>query len=178
MLLELWSLRVFHHSHITSGSSLFPTINLQVRVERPDFLGMREISAKIFIGGLPRDLTDGELKEYFEQFGTLVDHVIIRCEAGCSKGFGFVTFARAESLREVFRNQPYQIKGKTVEVKQAIPKDGTISRLGGSGSSSPYHNPKWWPDGSEWIPPSRFWAIERLSFTWLVEQGPEFYLKP
>lgn len=48
---------------------------------------------KIFVGGLPLELTNSEFKNYFSKFGQLSDCVIIRQKGnGRSRGFGFVTY--------------------------------------------------------------------------------------
>lgn len=40
-----------------------------------------------------------------------------------SRGFGFVTYAEAESVDTAMMNRPHNIDGKVVESKRAIPKD-------------------------------------------------------
>eukprot|EP00960_Hanusia_phi_P036077 752123-Hanusia_phi.AAC.3 len=48
---------------------------------------------KIFIGGLPTETTDFDLKNYFVRFGVLADVVVMKDKiTGNGRGFGFVTF--------------------------------------------------------------------------------------
>lgn len=55
-------------------------------------------SFKLFIGNIPSTMTDNALRETFQAFGPIIEHVIIRERAtGNSKGYGFVKFASQES---------------------------------------------------------------------------------
>lgn len=85
-----------------------------------------EILRKLFIGGLSRDTTDATFRDYFENYGELVDCVIIRDSTKASRGFGFVTFANEDELLEVLKlksDNGHVIDGKSVDVKRAIPRD-------------------------------------------------------
>ena len=50
---------------------------------------------KLFIGGLPADTDQTMLEEYYKQWGTVIDSIVI-CDPATkqSRGFGFVTFAK------------------------------------------------------------------------------------
>ncbi|XP_063942031.1 uncharacterized protein LOC108214594 isoform X1 [Daucus carota subsp. sativus] len=55
---------------------------------------------KVFVGGLAWETPTHVLQEYFEQFGEILEAVIIADKnTGKSKGYGFVTFRDAESAR-------------------------------------------------------------------------------
>eukprot|EP00359_Climacostomum_virens_P001324 CAMPEP_0204899112 /NCGR_PEP_ID=MMETSP1397-20131031/1666_1 /ASSEMBLY_ACC=CAM_ASM_000891 /TAXON_ID=49980 /ORGANISM="Climacostomum Climacostomum virens, Strain Stock W-24" /LENGTH=159 /DNA_ID=CAMNT_0052067029 /DNA_START=372 /DNA_END=851 /DNA_ORIENTATION=+ len=85
----------------------------------------QQSSKKMFVGGLPQDITEAEFKEFFGQYGEIEDSVVIYDrETGRARGFGFVTFARQESL-DACISQPgkHIIRGKWVEVKRATPKE-------------------------------------------------------
>jgi RNA-binding protein Musashi len=46
---------------------------------------------KIFIGGLSCSTTQNKLKQYFQQFGAVIDCVLmVEKETGRSRGYGFV----------------------------------------------------------------------------------------
>jgi RNA recognition motif-containing protein len=48
---------------------------------------------KLFVGGLPSNVTEEEFREFFEQYGTVVDSVVMfDRDTRRSRGFGFVTF--------------------------------------------------------------------------------------
>ncbi|CAD5181194.1 unnamed protein product [Musa acuminata subsp. malaccensis] len=53
---------------------------------------------KVFVGGLAWETPTEELRRYFEQFGEILEAVIITDKiTGRSKGYGFVTFRESES---------------------------------------------------------------------------------
>ncbi|CAL9091648.1 unnamed protein product [Musa textilis] len=55
---------------------------------------------KVFVGGLAWETPTEELHRYFEQFGEILEAVIISDKiTGRSKGYGFVTFRDPESAR-------------------------------------------------------------------------------
>ncbi|MCP9264922.1 hypothetical protein DINM_020070 [Dirofilaria immitis] len=71
---------------------------------------------KMFIGGLSATTTDEALKEFYSQWGELVDCIVMRDPATKrSRGFGFVDAAMAA--------RPHVIDGKTVDPKRAVPRD-------------------------------------------------------
>ncbi|KAE8715412.1 RNA-binding protein 38 [Hibiscus syriacus] len=65
---------------------------------RPDF-GDTTFT-KVFVGGLAWETLTDEMRRYFEQFGEILETVIITDKnTGKSKGYGFVTFRDPESAR-------------------------------------------------------------------------------
>lgn len=80
---------------------------------------------KIFVGGLARQTKSSDLSEYFAQFGTVVDAVVMYNHSlGVSRGFGFVTFLDKEMAEHVL-TQRHTVHNKSVEAKLAIPRDPT-----------------------------------------------------
>lgn len=98
----------------------------------------KHTAGKIFVGGLAPDTTEGDMKEYFLQFGRVSEvQVMLDHLSGRSRGFGFVTFDQEESAYAVFtRGLIHTIGGKHVEVKPATPKGGGSNRSSMDGSSS------------------------------------------
>lgn len=94
----------------------------------------RTESKKIFVGGLPAEVTDKEFSEYFSQYGQVKEAVVMVDRAtNHSRGFGFVTFEHAESVDVCIHNKN-EIMGKWVEVKRAEPRDGNgRGDMGGMG---------------------------------------------
>lgn len=79
---------------------------------------------KIFIGGLPANITEVQLKEHFAKYGTVLDVVIMYDQQKeRSRGFGFLTFESEESVESVCKEHFIHINGKQVEVKRAEPRD-------------------------------------------------------
>ncbi|KAK2972540.1 hypothetical protein RJ640_006606 [Escallonia rubra] len=55
---------------------------------------------KVFVGGLAWETPTDVMRSYFEQFGDILEAVIITDKStGKSKGYGFVTFREADSAR-------------------------------------------------------------------------------
>merc|ERR1712127_477209 len=79
---------------------------------------------KVFIGGLSYKTDDDTLKAYFEKFGELVDHVVMKDgQTGRSRGFGFVTYSESFMVDELMKNRPHIIDGRQVEPKRATPRE-------------------------------------------------------
>lgn len=85
---------------------------------------------KLFVGGLNRNTTDETLKEYFGAYGEITDCVVICDAEKKSRGFGYVTFERADVTTEILnikRDLGHTIDDKAVEVKRAIPREDQSS---------------------------------------------------
>uniref|UniRef100_A0A915DQM7 RRM domain-containing protein n=1 Tax=Ditylenchus dipsaci TaxID=166011 RepID=A0A915DQM7_9BILA len=79
---------------------------------------------KLFIGGLNHETTDEQLKDYYSQWGTVVDCIVIRDPATKhSRGFGFVTYATIPMAENAMAERPHTINGKVVDPKRAIPRE-------------------------------------------------------
>ncbi|KAK4792128.1 hypothetical protein SAY86_022563 [Trapa natans] len=79
---------------------------------------------KIFVGGLASSVTESDFKQYFEQFGTVNDMVVMYDHnTKRPRGFGFITYDSEESVDKVLLNTFHELNGKTVEVKRAVPKE-------------------------------------------------------
>lgn len=52
------------------------------------------MAKKLYIGNLPFTATEDDVRNYFAQYGTVSEVIVIKDrDTGRSKGFGFVTFA-------------------------------------------------------------------------------------
>lgn len=88
---------------------------------------------KLFVGGLPTDVTDHGFLDFFQQFGGVIDSVVmVDRVTKRSRGFGFVTFATEDAANSLLTAIPGKtgyvlINGKQCEVKASTPKvdDGT-----------------------------------------------------
>jgi len=85
----------------------------------PNFRGDPKL--KIFVGGIPRTVTDDEYKEYFSTFGDLDDCILMRDQGGVCRGFGFVTYRDQEAFDRVMATQ-LQIRGTKIEQRKAVPQ--------------------------------------------------------
>ncbi|KAJ2959585.1 hypothetical protein NQ176_g11108 [Zarea fungicola] len=78
---------------------------------------------KMFIGGLNWETTDQSLRDYFSQFGEVVECTVMRdSNTGRSRGFGFLTFKDAKTVNIVMVKEHY-LDGKIIDPKRAIPRD-------------------------------------------------------
>jgi len=89
---------------------------------------------KIFIAGLPYDLDDAELEEFFEKFGTVASaKVAMDRDTGKSKGFGFVEMPNDAEAKDAIESlNGISLGKKPLVVKQAEDKPGG-SQGGGGG---------------------------------------------
>ncbi|KQJ98782.1 heterogeneous nuclear ribonucleoprotein A0 isoform X2 [Brachypodium distachyon] len=96
---------------------------------------------KIFVGGLPSTLTEDDFKDFFEKYGTVVDHQIMRDhQTRRSRGFGFVVFCSEQVVDDLLANgNMIDLAGSKVEIKKAEPKKSSNPPpSGGSDSRSAY----------------------------------------
>lgn len=75
---------------------------------------------KIFCGGLSKDVSDEDLKNYFSTYGA-VQSVNLKIDnyTKQSRGFGFVVFEDPEGLASALQTERHELKGKKFETKQA-----------------------------------------------------------
>ncbi|XP_058006097.1 probable RNA-binding protein ARP1 isoform X3 [Hevea brasiliensis] len=67
---------------------------------------------KVFVGGLAWETQKETMKKYFQQFGEILEAVvIIDRNTGRSKGYGFVTFKEAEAARSACEDPAPVIDG-------------------------------------------------------------------
>ena len=95
----------------------------------------------IYVGNLSRDLSDEELQQEFAAFGEVTSASIIKDKfTGQSRGFGFVEMAVQEEAETAIKDlNAKEIKGRTLIVNEARPRQDNRSRgggrnLGGGGS--------------------------------------------
>ena len=79
---------------------------------------------KLFIGNLPYDITDSEIKELFNEYGEVVNHNLIKDHfTGRSKGFAFVEMAtRGEGHKAMETLNKQMFRHKELVCKEAIPQ--------------------------------------------------------
>ena len=82
-------------------------------------------SQKIIVVGIPKTLDDVQLSELFTDFGTVLDATVVRdTTSNASRGFDFVTFTAALSMRNAIKGMNRKvIEGRTLNVRQLVPKE-------------------------------------------------------
>ncbi len=83
------------------------------------------MAKNLFIGKLPYDLTDDELKEHFSQVGNVQSAKVIMDKfSGQGKGFGFVEMETEEEAKKAIQElNNSTLKGRTIVVNEARPKE-------------------------------------------------------
>uniref|UniRef100_A0A8C6TP45 GTPase activating protein (SH3 domain) binding protein 1 n=1 Tax=Neogobius melanostomus TaxID=47308 RepID=A0A8C6TP45_9GOBI len=123
----------------------------EMEVRRP----MRYPDAQqLFVGNVPHDVEKAELKEFFEQYGTVLE---LRINSGGKlPNFGFVVFDDAEPVQKILSNRPIKFRGdvrlnveekKTRSAREGDRRDprprgpggpgGPRERIGGGGPRGP-----------------------------------------
>jgi RNA recognition motif-containing protein len=96
----------------------------------------------LFVAGLPYDLDDAELLEFFEKFGEVKSaKVAIDKETGKSRGFGFVEMPNAEEAKEAIEGlNDISLGKKPLVVKAAEERSGGGGGFGSKGGGGGGYN--------------------------------------
>jgi RNA recognition motif-containing protein len=93
------------------------------------------MNKKLYVGGLPYSVTDGQLAELFESHGTVESAKVVTDRyTDRSRGFGFVemsTQAEAEGAIQALNGT--DLEGRSLTVNISKPREDR-SRSGGGGS--------------------------------------------
>jgi RNA recognition motif-containing protein len=93
---------------------------------------------KLYVGGLPYSVTEGQLQELFAAHGTVESAKVISDKfTGQSRGFGFVEMSSgAEAQTAIQALNGTQLEGRTLVVNEAKPMGSRDSGGGGRGNRS------------------------------------------
>lgn len=94
---------------------------------------------KLYVGGLPFNTTEDELKAAFAEHGSVASaRIITDRETGRSKGFGFVEFENDDEGKaaEAAMNNS-DLGGRTIRVNEARPQTDRPPRDGGNRGGGP-----------------------------------------
>ncbi|KAK9509621.1 hypothetical protein O3M35_006889 [Rhynocoris fuscipes] len=81
-------------------------------------------ATKLFVGGLSWQTSSEKLRQYFGMFGTVTDVLIMKDPiTQRSRGFGFITFAEADTVEKVLKVPIHTLDGKKIDPKHATPKN-------------------------------------------------------
>jgi RNA recognition motif-containing protein len=107
------------------------------------------MSVRLFVGNLPYETTEPDLREFFSSIGPLSNVIIpVDRETGKRRGFAFVEFsdpAQAQEASRRLNNQPF--KGRNITINEARarenrpdsgsgPRTGSFMRPAGIGGAS------------------------------------------
>ncbi len=79
----------------------------------------------IYVGNLPYNTTDDELKQVFAQYGAVSSaRVIMDHATSRSRGFGFVEMPNADEGQKAIDNlNGWQMQGRPLKVNEARPRE-------------------------------------------------------
>ena len=111
-----------HHFH-----SVSIVAGIQSYLFKANSFHYSEDDRKLFVGGLPQEAKDLDIKEYFGQYGE-IDNINLKTDphTGRSRGFAFIVFKDTEGLNAASAQEAHVIKGKKVTCKKAEAKQGKI----------------------------------------------------
>ena len=75
------------------------------------------------VPGLKAEMTDEEIKTHFEQYGTILEFELpFDKTKNARKGFGFITFEREETMKDLIKKGKEKIGEHEIDLKKATPK--------------------------------------------------------
>lgn len=81
------------------------------------------MTQSIYIGNLPQGVSEEEVRELFQQYGTVHGvHLIVDQDTGELQGHGFVEMDDEAALEAITMLSETQFKGKTLQVNKAREK--------------------------------------------------------
>jgi len=94
----------------------------------------------LYAGNLSRDLSESELREAFEAYGSVTSCSIIKDKfSGDSRGFGFVEMSnKAEADKAISALNGKELKGRTLTVNEARPRSDNRGGGGFGGGRGRY----------------------------------------
>jgi RNA recognition motif-containing protein len=83
------------------------------------------VSMNIYIGNLPSDATESDLRKLFESFGQIESATLVKDRfSGESRGFGFVDMpSRKEAVAAIAGLNGKNVKGQSIKVNEARPRN-------------------------------------------------------
>jgi RNA recognition motif-containing protein len=94
------------------------------------------MSIKLYVGNLPQQITEDQLKELFAEAGNVASAKIITDrQTGLPRGFGFVEMeTKAEGQKAISMLNGKDVEGRTLTVNEARPQQkGSFGGGGGGG---------------------------------------------
>ena len=104
---------------------------------------VNELSKKIYVGNLSYGVTEVQVREMFEEHGT-VDSIawITDRDTGRFRGFCFVEMEESAANAAIKSINGQLVDGRELNVNEARPKNDNKSRNGGGGGNKSY-NDRW-----------------------------------
>jgi RNA recognition motif-containing protein len=99
---------------------------------------------KLYVGNLPYEIDEGELRELFLRAGPVEAVNVMRDQAtGRARGFAFVEMSTDEGAQAAIRDlNASQVGGRSLTVNEARPREARSGGFGGGGASR-RRPPRW-----------------------------------
>ncbi|ESP03831.1 hypothetical protein LOTGIDRAFT_110043 [Lottia gigantea] len=94
-------------------------------------------SHQLFVGNLPHNIAEGELKKFFEQYGVVMElRINTKSSGGKVPNFGFVVFENPDPVQHILSIKPIRFNGEhRLNVEEKKPRDGNRPNMGRGGMS-------------------------------------------
>jgi RNA-binding protein Musashi len=90
-------------------------LGIQVDPKRAVPRDEQDKTEKIFVGGIPQEITEADFHEFFSQFGRVVDaNLMMDRNTGRPRGFGFITFENKDGVQKALAVRNLELGGKMV----------------------------------------------------------------
>jgi len=126
---------LLNRKHLVEGTNTIecqPYLEKNKAKDKTKFKNKR----KLFIGGLPTNCLDEELRSKFEEYGPVEKAYVLKdVSRGTTRGFGFVVYSYTEDANRVAEIGWLIIRGKEVSIKHSITKETLQKNL----DSPQYH---------------------------------------
>jgi len=88
---------------------------------------VHEDDRKLFVGALPQEAKDTDIKEYFSTYGE-IENINLKMDpmTGRSRGFAFIVFKELAGIEAALQQNAHVVKGKKVTCKKAEARQGKI----------------------------------------------------
>nr|XP_061791620.1 ras GTPase-activating protein-binding protein 2-like isoform X1 [Nerophis lumbriciformis] len=118
-----------HLSFVNKGDGESGEMDVRRTVRYPD-------SHQLFVGNLPHDIDESELKDFFMTYGTVVElRINTKAVSGKLPNFGFVVFDNSDPVQKILEAKPIMFRGEVrlnVEEKKTRAARERESRAAGN----------------------------------------------
>lgn len=97
-------------------------------------------NCKVYLGNLDQAWSEKDINLVMSKFGKIANTTIVRSNAGCSKGYGLVTFVNQESAKSSCGQ--VSIKERMIEVRPSIKNSANLKTPNGKKSTRVPHYQK------------------------------------
>ena len=103
------------------------------------------MARKLYVGNLPFQTEEQDLRDLFASAGTVDSINVIRDQAtGQARGFAFVEMSSDEDAQNAIASlNNYQLGGRALTVNEARPKPQRSAGFGGGGNGRRRSEPRW-----------------------------------